>query len=113
MNVKKRKTLFITGGTGFVGPNLVRGLLYKGYTIYLLVREKKSTTPIKRVHFSLDGLIPGNRRNLYSNIHYVIGDITYDNLGISDEQTRGLKGKIDEIWHCSALVVFNEQKNKF
>ena len=48
----KDKSVFITGGTGFLGKTLIEKLLRSCYNlkkIYLLVRPKKGKTPSQRI----------------------------------------------------------------
>lgn len=49
-------TAFVTGGSGFVGANLVRALLERGWTVRALVRgtaENLDGLPVERVHGDL------------------------------------------------------------
>lgn len=46
------KTIFITGGTGFMGKVLIEKILYSCPTIkrvYVLLRNKKGKTPSQRI----------------------------------------------------------------
>ncbi|MEM2941439.1 MAG: NAD(P)-dependent oxidoreductase [Thermoproteota archaeon] len=49
--------MFITGGTGFIGRNLIRLLLRKGYEVHVLVHSDKFSyiPPLEEVH-----LVPGD-----------------------------------------------------
>jgi dihydroflavonol-4-reductase len=38
--------IFVTGGTGFVGRNLVKALVEKGHQVYALVREQNKARSI-------------------------------------------------------------------
>lgn len=70
---------FVTGGTGFVGANLVRSLLEKNYQVRALVRLQSCTD-------NLDGL----------DIERVVGDFHTPHLS---QQMAGC----DVLFHCGAL----------
>lgn len=36
-----KKTILVTGGTGYIGSWVVKGLLEKGHTVRLTVRDKE------------------------------------------------------------------------
>lgn len=42
-------TVFVTGGSGFVGRNLIRGLLAKGYSVKALARSAASAEVVERL----------------------------------------------------------------
>jgi len=87
---------FITGGTGFIGHNLIGELLQKKKkaTLYVLVRKgskKKFDTLKKEWGNSAKRVIP------------VTGDLTRPMLGITAKKRRELEGKIDHIFHLAAV----------
>ena len=98
--------VLLTGFTGFLGAHVLDSFI-KNETgnIYCLIRNKDNFTAEQRLknvlHFyfgnSYDYLI-GKR------IHLVEGDITLDNLGLSDEDYRNLGNKLTTVIHCAALV---------
>jgi nucleoside-diphosphate-sugar epimerase len=49
MGRSKSKTVFVTGGNGFIGANLVRLLLKKDYKIHILVRKNADLWRIKNL----------------------------------------------------------------
>lgn len=55
MPAENRKRVLVTGGTGFVGANLVRALLQQGQEVYCLVRPAHKTwrllDVLDRIHF--------------------------------------------------------------
>ena len=82
--------IFVTGGAGFVGVNLVRALLAEGATVHVA-----------------DNLCRGSRQNLAefgSNPRFAFHEIELsDQAKVMDllvELTR--KGPIDEVWHLAA-----------
>ncbi|EMI13014.1 bifunctional nucleotide sugar epimerase hydrolase [Bacillus stratosphericus LAMA 585] len=76
------KTVFLTGGTGFIGKQLVEELAKEDVNILLLVRSKSKATRI----FQERGILKE------SVMHFVEGDLTKVDLGISaEDQERVLK----------------------
>jgi NAD(P)-dependent dehydrogenase (short-subunit alcohol dehydrogenase family) len=87
---------FITGGTGFIGHNLIGELLKKKKqaVIYVLVRKdsKKKFEALKKT-WDVDPkrIIP------------VTGDLTRPMLGILAKKRRALEGKIAHVFHLAAV----------
>jgi NAD(P)-dependent dehydrogenase (short-subunit alcohol dehydrogenase family) len=87
---------FITGGTGFIGHNLIAELLEKKNkaTLYVLVRKgskKKFEAQKKEWGNGAKRVIP------------VTGDLTKSMLGIPAKKRRELEGKIDHVFHLGAI----------
>jgi NAD(P)-dependent dehydrogenase (short-subunit alcohol dehydrogenase family) len=87
---------FITGGTGFIGHNLIGELLQqkKKATLYVLVRKdskKKFEAQKKEWGNDAKRVIP------------VTGDLTRSLLGIPAKKRRELEGKIDHVFHLGAI----------
>lgn len=86
---------FITGGTGFIGHNLIGELLKrKKGTIYVLVRSgsrKKLDTFKKEWGKSARRVIP------------VTGDLTRPMLGIPPKKRREMEGQIHHVYHLAAV----------
>ncbi|MNO78403.1 Linear gramicidin synthase subunit D [compost metagenome] len=69
------RTIFLTGGTGFIGRQLVEELLKEDVMIFLLVRSKSKATRT----FQEKGILNE------AAIHFIEGDLTKTDLGLSDE----------------------------
>ncbi|WP_024425998.1 alpha/beta fold hydrolase [Bacillus safensis] len=69
------KTVFLTGGTGFIGKQLVKELAKEDVNILLLVRSKSKATRI----FQERGILKE------SVMHFVEGDLTKIDLGLNPE----------------------------
>ncbi len=87
---------FITGGTGFIGHNLIGELLLKKKkaTIYVLVRKdskKKFEAQKKDWGNGAKRVIP------------ITGDLTAPMLGIPVKKRRELDGEIDHMFHLAAV----------
>jgi NAD(P)-dependent dehydrogenase (short-subunit alcohol dehydrogenase family) len=79
---------FVTGATGFVGRHLVKELLQREGTIYVLVREGSRG----KVDALVDALDAGDR------IVPVAGDMSKQGLGVE-----GFDEKIDHFFHLAAI----------
>ena len=87
---------FITGGTGFIGQNLIGELLKKKRkaTLYVMVRKgskAKFEAMKKEWGNSAKRVIP------------ITGDLTGSMLGIPARKRRELEGKIDHVFHLAAI----------
>jgi len=86
---KNEKNILVTGGTGFIGTQLVKKLYELGYNLRLLVRETSDVSPFKDM----------------KNIEYIIGDMT--ELESIDKAT----DNIDVIFHLAAYVAIWAKDN--
>ena len=100
----KNKSVFLTGGTGFIGKELIKGLLKNSHTLYLLIRGRKEVNAnqrfVKLIHEILNGL-PKKQAN---QLILVEGDIEKDRLGLSENAFLELAEKIEIIYHAAASV---------
>ncbi len=86
----------ITGGTGFIGHNLIEELLQqkKNAIIYVLVRKgskKKLESMKEKWGDNAKRVLP------------ITGDLTRSMLGVPAKKRRELEGKIDHVFHLAAV----------
>ncbi|CAH0712961.1 unnamed protein product, partial [Brenthis ino] len=108
-------TIFLTGGTGFLGKLLIEKLIRSCPNIkklYLLTRAKKNKDPMKRLQEQFDDLLYNKLRkekpDFIQKIGIIEGDLGQINLGISDEDRSKLIEEVEFIFHGAATVRFDE-----
>jgi FkbH-like protein/thioester reductase-like protein len=100
---KKGKVL-LTGSTGFLGAYLLKSLLEKtSDKICCLVRGKSATSGLKRIR---KNMALYNLKIDPERIEVVLGDLAYNNLGLSDGEYHRLSIEVDAIYHNGAAVNF-------
>ncbi|XP_050526786.1 putative fatty acyl-CoA reductase CG5065 [Daktulosphaira vitifoliae] len=115
-----KKTLFITGASGFLGKVLLEKLLRKApdvKKIYVLMRCKKSVEPIKRLEdlflsplFNYLKELRGS--DIFNKVVSIAGDVCEPNLGISAKDYAILIKEVDIVFHVAASVRFDESLAK-
>jgi fatty acyl-CoA reductase len=110
------KSVFITGGTGFLGKILIEKLLRSCpgiKSIYLLMRPKRGAEITARLNEILNSQLfdklRKERPNDLSKIVPILGDITSEDLGISESDQNLLSETINIVFHSAATVKFDEK----
>ncbi|CAG4978355.1 unnamed protein product [Colias eurytheme] len=112
----KGKTIFITGGSGFMGTILIEKLLYSCTDlerIYLLLRSKKGVKSEDRLADMYKGpcydRLRKERPGVYeSKVFFVTGDVSELGLGLSEEDRTLLINRVNIVFHVAASVRFND-----
>lgn len=110
----KKKNVFITGGTGFVGVAIVEKILRSCPeigTIYLLMRAKKDKGPEQRLEeFAKNSvfttLLQQTSADIFKKVVAVTGDVGEEHLGISPADRQTLKEKVNVVIHSAATLDF-------
>jgi short-subunit dehydrogenase len=85
---------FVTGATGFIGRNLVAGLLQREGTVYALVRAgSRGRLEELRTAWGADG----------ARVVPIAGDLSQTGLGVSEEDLLTLRGEVDHFFHLAAI----------
>ncbi|XP_063372365.1 putative fatty acyl-CoA reductase CG5065 [Cydia splendana] len=110
------KSVFVTGGTGFMGKVLVEKLLRscpKIKNIYLLMRPKRGQDVASRLteltQSPLFETLRKERPFELNKIVPIVGDITEPELGISVSDQAMLCQKVSVVFHSAATVKFDEK----
>ncbi|KYN33349.1 hypothetical protein ALC56_12060 [Trachymyrmex septentrionalis] len=110
------QSIFITGGTGFMGKLLIEKLLRTcpGVTsIYLLVRPKKGKDVHQRTEEIFDDAVFSKLRDEQPKFRHQIvaiaGDCSQPNLGISAQDRATLIREVSIVFHVAATVRFDEK----
>ncbi|XP_070500671.1 putative fatty acyl-CoA reductase CG5065 [Chironomus tepperi] len=107
----KDKTIFITGGSGFMGKVLIEKLLYSCSDlkeIIVLMREKNGKTAKIRVNefkkIRIFERILNEKPEMMDKIHPIWGDISEPNFGLSDEDTKYITENTQIVFHLAASL---------
>ncbi|RZC39816.1 fatty acyl-CoA reductase CG5065-like, partial [Asbolus verrucosus] len=111
----KDQTIFITGGSGFIGKVLLEKLLrvcYNLSAIYILIRPKRGKTPEQRFNDIFDyacfDRLKSEMPNFHEKVHLISGDCDKAGLGIGQRDREILKEKVTILFHAAANVTFNQ-----
>lgn len=93
--------IFVTGGTGLLGSNLIYKLLMQGEKVKALIRPGNRNYDTKK----LFGCFPDAENLPYQNLEWIEGDIL--DVALLDEILKG----VDEVYHCAAIISFDSRDN--
>jgi thioester reductase-like protein len=102
--------VLLTGGTGFLGTEIVKRILYQHprSRLTLLVRSTHRETARERVDRMLVRALGGDvASRVRDRIDVVNGDISLRGLGIDDARIEALRANVDQVIHCAATIRFD------
>jgi len=105
----KRKTILITGATGFLGSYITRKLHEEGFQLILIIRGKDNVDAMER---SFEIFAPYSTSNyekgvLRDGIEIVEGDVSQRYFGLNAWDYLRLAETADEVFHCAAVIKFD------
>jgi thioester reductase-like protein len=102
------KHVLLTGGTGFIGPFLIKSLLEQTRAkIYVLVRSSNEEQGKKRLRVAMESMGPcgaGLMEMFEARVTPVTGDLGQPTLGLAQEMWDFLASEIDTVFHNGATV---------
>jgi thioester reductase-like protein len=102
------KNVLLTGGTGFIGPFLVKSLLEQtDAKIHVLVRASDDHQGKQRLRAAMEsaGLCSTELAKIFeARVVPVCGDLGHKDLGLPSEVWDSLANKIDTVFHNGATV---------
>jgi thioester reductase-like protein len=100
--------VLLTGGTGFIGPFLIKSLLEQTRAkIFVLVRASDEDQGKQRLKAALDSAGISSTRILQmfeARVIPICGDLGQANLGLAQEDWNFLANEIDTVFHNGATV---------
>lgn len=100
--------VLLTGGTGFIGPFLIKSLLEQCEAkIYVLVRSSDEVQGTQRLKAAMEsmGPCPADLMAMFeARVIPICGDLGHANLGLSPEVWDFLATQIDTVFHNGATV---------
>jgi nucleoside-diphosphate-sugar epimerase len=101
--------IFLTGGSGFLGSFVAYELLKRKHEVIFLARNKKDVSAKERINNALR-FVDAEYEKYFHQYKVVDGDVSLDNLGLSDHDLSALSNlSIEEVWHIAGSVSFSEK----
>jgi thioester reductase-like protein len=102
------KQVFLTGGTGFMGPFFIKSLLEQtSATIHVLVRASDENRGKQRLRTAMDSMGPCEAELMAmfeARVVPVCGDLGQPSLGLAQDVWDFLASEVDTVFHNGATV---------
>ncbi|HLI75402.1 MAG TPA: thioester reductase domain-containing protein [Acidobacteriaceae bacterium] len=100
--------VLLTGGTGFIGPFLIKSLLEQTRAkIYVLVRSSDEEQGKQRLRAAMESMgspAPGLMQSFEARVIPLCGDLGQKSLGLAQDAWDFLTNQIDTVFHNGATV---------
>jgi thioester reductase-like protein len=100
--------VLLTGGTGFIGPFLMKSLLEQTRAkIYVLVRSSDDDQGRQRLRAAMESMGPcgaGLMQKFEARVIPICGDLGQPNLGLTEDVWGFLADEVDTVFHNGATV---------
>jgi thioester reductase-like protein len=104
------ENIFLTGGTGFLGAEIIRRVLrnHPKTRLTLLVRSTHRETARERVDRQMLRAFGAEEASRYRDrVDVVNGDISLRGLGMDPDRIQSLQSRVDQVIHCAATIRFD------
>ncbi|MEM9594315.1 MAG: SDR family oxidoreductase [Acidobacteriota bacterium] len=117
---KLRLRILLTGGTGFVGQEIMWQAAHDDEIAEMVVVIRPKTVRDRKTKEVLKVLSPSDRGELLlrrlwlegtpaaERFRFVAGDVEQPNLGIAEDELQALRGTLTHVIHCAASVAFDD-----
>ncbi|TVL97242.1 MAG: hypothetical protein CV087_22595 [Candidatus Brocadia sp. WS118] len=109
----KRKTMLITGATGFLGSFITQELFEAGFYLILLIRNSNQAEARERISEAFPSF--GNTKpvsdKLSARVEIVEGDISHKHFGLHAKDYSRISDTVDEVFHCAAATKFYHESD--
>ena len=95
-------SVVLTGGTGFLGMEMLARLVSGGSRVEAIVRARDAESASARVNRALEEA--GVDRSAWPSVRAVAGDVTAPGLGLSRHDLDRLRQEATAVVHCAASV---------
>jgi thioester reductase-like protein len=102
--------VFLTGGTGFLGAEIMKRILqsHPKTRLTLLVRSTHRETARERLDRQLLRSFGQEEASRYrERVDVINGDISLRGLGMDSDRIQSLQSRVDQVIHCAATIRFD------
>lgn len=105
-----KRTILITGGTGFLGSHLVAHFLAEGHRVVVPARSRNGLSADQRMARLLDWFdLPHKQRSL---LEVLEANLERPYLGLDPHQAADLRRRVNEVIHCASETSFASGKEE-